>query len=180
MDNASRKSAPPDKADAIIVLGAKVWAGGQPSPALLRRTLHAVDLFQRGRAEVLIFSGGIKKNPPSEADVMRRIAVERGVCEDNIVMENTARTTLDSAVACSRIIRRNGWSTALLVTDRYHMIRSTILFRLCGVKVSCSPAQYREFGPKRWKWWYWHLRELLALPWSLVRIYAQKIKKAGP
>jgi uncharacterized SAM-binding protein YcdF (DUF218 family) len=177
---APRKSGPPGKADVIIVLGAKVWAGGNPSPAMLRRTLHAVDLYQRGLADVLIVSGGRMEHPPSEAEVMQRIAVEQGISKDNIVMENTARTTLDSAVACSRILRRNGWSTAWLVTDRYHMIRSSILFRVCGVKASGSPPQYREFGPRLWKWWYWHLREFLALQWSLVRVYIQKIKKNDP
>lgn len=176
-NTAARQSFQPNKADVIIVLGAAVWAGGIPSPALLRRVLHALDLFKRGLSDILLVSGGIGKNPPSEAEIMRRIAIEHGVAADQIIMEDTAKTTFDSAVACSRIIYSHGWSKALLVTDRYHMTRSAVLFRLCGVNVHCSPAEHRGFGPRRWKWWYWHLREFMALPWSILRFYAHKIKR---
>lgn len=171
------KSLSPDKSDVIIVLGAKVRTGGLPSPALRRRILHAVDLFQRGFSDVLIVSGGIGKHPPSEAEMMKRIAVEHGVPQEKIVMEDTAKTTLDSAVACARMIRRNGWSTALLVTDRFHMLRSAILFRLCGAKVNCSPAEYHGIGPSTWKWWYWYVREFLALQRSIFRFYARKARR---
>jgi len=174
---ASRPSFRPDKSDVIIVLGAKIRPGGLASPALRRRMLHAIDLFQRGLSDVLIVSGGMGEHPPSEAEMMRRIAVEHGVPQEKIVMEDTAETTLDSALACSRMIRRSSWSTALLVTDRFHMTRSAVLFRLCGVNIRCSPAKDRTFGPKRWKWWYWHLRELIALPWSLGCLFIRRVKR---
>jgi vancomycin permeability regulator SanA len=50
---------PPEAYDVIVVLGAAVWPGGQPSPTLQRRTLHAVDLLQRGYATYLLVTGGL-------------------------------------------------------------------------------------------------------------------------
>ncbi len=44
--------APPVAYDVIVVLGAAVWPGGQPSPALQRRILHAVDLLAAGLCRV--------------------------------------------------------------------------------------------------------------------------------
>jgi len=85
---ASNKLHQKDKADVIIVLGAAVWAGGVPSPALRRRALHAVELFQQGLSDVLIVSGGIGKNPPSEARIMRRLAVQQGISEKKLLWKN--------------------------------------------------------------------------------------------
>ena len=55
--------------DVIVVLGAAVWPGGQPSPALQRRVMHAVDLMQRGYAAYLLVTGGMGQYPPTEASV---------------------------------------------------------------------------------------------------------------
>jgi len=164
----------PDTTDVIIVLGAAVWAGGVPSPALRRRVMHAVELFHQGLSDVLIVSGGIGKNPPSEARIMRRLAQEHGISEDKIVMEESAQSTLDSAVACSQILQKNRWSRAVLVTDRYHITRAAILFRLFGINVTCSTPEFMGFGPQRWKWWAWHFREFMALLWNLLRYYARR------
>ena len=71
--------APPVTYDAIVVLGAAVWPGGQPSPALQRRVMHAVDLLQQGYAAYLLVTGGVGKYPPTEAEVMQRLAVAHGI-----------------------------------------------------------------------------------------------------
>ena len=71
--------APPVAYDVIVVLGAAVWPGGQPSPALQRRILHAVDLWQQGYAVYLLVTGGVGKYPPAEAAVMQRLAVAHGI-----------------------------------------------------------------------------------------------------
>ena len=69
--------AAPRAYDVIVVLGAAVWPGGQPSPALQCRVLHAVDLLQRGYALHLLVTGGVGQYPPAEAEVMT-FAVSQG------------------------------------------------------------------------------------------------------
>src|SRR6185503_13743198 len=51
-------------ADALVVLGARVMPGGVPSGALLARVEKAVELYQRGLAPRLVFSGGIGVHAP--------------------------------------------------------------------------------------------------------------------
>src|SRR5882724_3797868 len=65
--------------DVIVVLGAAVWPGGQPSPTLQRRVMHAVDLMQQGYAVYLLVTGGMGHYPPTEAEVMQRLAVAHGI-----------------------------------------------------------------------------------------------------
>ena len=165
------------KSDVIIVLGAAVWQGGRPSPAILRRVLHAVNLLNAGRAPFIIFTGGLGKHPPSEAIVMQAVAEKEGVEEEKMVLEEKATSTYESALNCIKIMRDRNWSTAIIVSDSYHVFRSVFLFRLLGVKaVGSSAPGGRESNPT-WKWLYYHLREIAAIPWYLILVFINKHSK---
>ncbi len=45
------------------------------------------------------------------------------------IIENKARTTLENAAYTSRIIKKNGFDSVILVTSHYHMPRSYFLLR---------------------------------------------------
>ncbi len=160
------------KFDAVIVLGAAVWAGGKPSPTLLRRTRHGAKLVLEGEAPVLMVTGGVGAHPPAEAVVMRGIALEEGVGEDAIVVEDSAADTLDSGWACSAIMRCRGWSRALIVTDDFHLARTVTIFRWLGIQAggSAAPGTREDLG--WWGWIYYWLRELAAWPWTVLRMIA--------
>lgn len=89
--------------DAIIVLGAEVYADGRPSVALRRRVVHGIELLKSGAADRIVFSGGPKKGLPAEARVMRQLAVVQGVYDDQIILEEASQSTLGNAAACSLI-----------------------------------------------------------------------------
>ena len=135
--------APPTAYDVIVVLGAAVWPDGQPSPALQRRVLHAVDLLQRGYAAYLLVTGGVGKYPPAEAAVMQRLAVAHGIPPQHILCEDQATSTFASALRCCDMLRQRGWSRVLVVTDRYHLPRALFAFWSCGLRAvgQCSPGQ---------------------------------------
>jgi uncharacterized SAM-binding protein YcdF (DUF218 family) len=160
--------APPVAYDVIVVLGAAVWPGGQPSPALQRRVLHAVDLLQRGYAAYLLVTGGVGKYPPAEATVMQRLAVAQGIPPQYILCEEQATSTFASALRCCDLLRQHGWSRVLLVTDRYHLPRALFAFWSCGLCAVGSAAPGKPARRLRRRW-YCYLREGLALPWYLVR-----------
>src|SRR5436190_16587366 len=94
------KQAAPRTYDVIVVLGAAVWPDEQPSPALRRRVLHAVDLLQRGYASHLLVTGGVGKHPPAEAEVMQCLAVAHGIPHASIVLEDQATSPFESACRC--------------------------------------------------------------------------------
>jgi len=163
------------KTDVIVVLGAAVRPGGRPSPTLRRRTLHAIRQFEQGFSDFMIFTGGTGRHSPSEAEVMRRLAAEHGIPDDRLILEETAASTLDSAFACARIIREKGWSTAFVVSDRYHLFRSVSLFRRLGIQAyGSAPAEEKSHSIPR-KLRYAIVREWIAFPWSLIRLYVRRI-----
>ncbi len=154
----------------IVVLGAAVWSRGQPSPALRRRTLHGGRLLLAGKAAKIIASGGLGEHPPSEAKVMRGLLVAQGVPEQAIILDENSFTTFDSAVQAKVLMRANGLEEAIIVTDRYHILRGLLAFRAMGVRAtgSCPAVRFGDIPPRKWLWYY--LRELAALPWYLARL----------
>ena len=173
----SGKSDQSDGVDVIVVLGAAVWEHGMPSPALRRRMLHAVELFHSGISDILLVTGGVGKYPPSEAEVMRRLAAEHGVVKEKIIMEEAAKSTLESAIFCSDIIKKNGWSTALIVTDKFHLFRSILLFRQFGIRVIGSACKSGKIEMGRLRWSRMILREALAVPWSIILAWILKARQ---
>ena len=154
--------------DVIVVLGAAVWEHGVASPSLKRRMKYAIKFLQNNRANWLLLTGGVGKYPPSEAKVMKRLAMDAGISEKNIVLEESGTTTWSSAKECSRIILEKNWSRVILITDSYHAMRSILAFRCFGIKASISCPPKGHVGTSLWRWWYFHMREIGALTWYIV------------
>ena len=165
------------EADVIVVLGAAVRKTGAPSPALRRRVLHAVNLMREGRSQAMLLTGGLGEYPPTEAEVMRKIALQEGIPAERIFLEQEATTTFESVLLCTRIMRQHGWSSAIVVSDPYHLFRTTATFRAFGIRAVGSAAEGGRQYNRFWKWGYYYLREVVALPWYLLLVVAEKMKR---
>ena len=127
--------------DTIVVLGAAQYVG-RPSPVLRARLDHALELWERGMAPTLIFTGGMGNgDTTSEAAVSRVYALRHGVPDTAILMENEGRTTRESLAAVSEIMRARQMRTAILVSDPFHMLRLRILSTQYGVNAYTSPTK---------------------------------------
>lgn len=156
-------------ADVIIVLGSAVWPNEQPSPSLRARTERAIELYRDGYASHLILSGGLGRHPPEEAEVMRRLAVEAGIPDEVLVLDEEARSTRESLVRGREIMQQGGWDTAIIVSDPFHMKRSLLMAEDIGITAYGSPAlgSPTYTGPARR--FYYTSREVVALWWYLVQ-----------
>lgn len=138
-----------EPADAIVVLGAAQYVG-RPSPVLRARLDHAIDLWNRGLAPQVIFTGGTGTgDTTSEAAVSRVYAMRHGVPDTAILLENEGRTTRESIAAVSAIMRARHMRSAILVSDPFHMLRLRILSRQFGVKSYTSPTQTSPISANR-------------------------------
>ncbi|UCH20855.1 MAG: YdcF family protein [Deltaproteobacteria bacterium] len=158
------------KSEVIVVLGARVLDGGFPSVPLKRRVAHAVELIQKGHAQFLLLTGGTGKYPPSEAVMMKRLAESYGISASHIILDETAASTMQNAAACARIMKKNRWSKATIVTDGFHLKRSLLAFRHFGISAIGSSPVDRDDNRAGWRWWYQRGKEVLALVWYLIRI----------
>jgi uncharacterized SAM-binding protein YcdF (DUF218 family) len=149
------------KADAIVVLGCRSSAG------LTRRVDVAVRLFQAGAAPVLLLSGG-GAGQEAEAEIMRRMALARGVPEAALLIEPESRDTVGNARRSARLLAARGGHSVLLVSDRVHLPRAALLFRLAGLHVAAWAAPRPP--STRWGWEIDPaIRECAALPRSLAQ-----------
>jgi uncharacterized SAM-binding protein YcdF (DUF218 family) len=127
-------------ADAAIVLGAAVERGGRPSPSLRVRTQHAIALYRSGQVKTLFLTGGLGRNAPTEAEAMRRLALDAGVPDSALVLDETATSTQESIDAAAREAAARGWDTVLVVTEPFHTLRARRMARDAGLDAYASPA----------------------------------------
>jgi len=154
--------------DAIVVLGAAQYVG-RPSPVLRARLDHALDLWQRGLAPRLIFTGGTGVgDTTSEAAVSRNYALKHGVPDTAILMEDKGRTTQESLAAVSAIMHARQMRTAILVSDPFHMLRLRILSTQYGVDAYTSPTKTSPISANKAQAFAYVLSESIKVPMMIV------------
>lgn len=157
------------KGDALVVLGARVLPGGVPSGALRARVEKAVALYLRGVAPRLVFSGGVGEHEPSEAKVMRDLAVSLGVPEEVCLLEEQSHSTDENARFSLNLVEPD--ARIVLVSDPYHLLRARQVFRTYGREVMVAPALMTDRNLSLIDRVYWTFREawvLLLRPSLLV------------
>ena len=154
--------------DVIVVLGAAQYVG-RPSPVLRARLDHALDLWQRGLAPVLIFTGGTGAgDTTSEAAVSRVYALKHGVPDTAILLEHEGKTTRQSLAAVSAIMQARQMRTAILVSDPFHMLRLRILSTQYGVNAYTSPTQTSPISANKGQALGYVLSESIKVPMMIV------------
>lgn len=120
-------------ADAIVVFGAAEYSG-HPSPVLKARLDHALNLFHRGVAPVVITTGGAASDPTyTEGGVGEDYLMRRGVPERSLIAETQARDTSESAARVAVIMHANGLHSCVAVSDAYHVFRIRKLLEHEGI-----------------------------------------------
>ncbi len=125
-------------ADAIGVFGAAEY-DGRPSPVYRARLDHALALYKRGIAPLLITLGGNGGDQYNEGAVGREYLVSKGISESVIIAETESRNTEESARRISVIVRANGLQRLVIVSDGTHMFRIHEICAANGLDVLTSP-----------------------------------------
>lgn len=151
LDAIGHRQDPGGKWDAIVVAGCGVNPDGRASLALVRRTTKAVELWQAGRAPVIVLTGGSgKRTPLTEAEAAAVVARSLGVPDRNLILESRSIDTAENARFVSQITSAQ---RIIVVTDTYHVRRCEWFFRrhfntVVGVGV-VSPNVQRALGAFR-------------------------------
>ncbi len=127
-------------ADAIAVFGAAEY-NGRASPVLTARLEHALDLYRRGLAPLLISLGGGVDPLYSEGAVGRDFFLIHGVPDRSIIAETSSSDTEESVNRLAAIARENHLRTILVVSDGTHLFRIQQLCQAQGLHVLLSPRE---------------------------------------
>jgi uncharacterized SAM-binding protein YcdF (DUF218 family) len=151
------------------VLGTQVLSGGRPSRTLEARVRHAARLYAEGEVGLIIPTGGLGEHPPSEAEVMARILREEGVPEDDLLLEDRALNTWDSARLVAGMAEKLGVGGVLVVTDPLHCVRALAAFEKAGLRAWAEPVYSSPMWRGRWMRRGQLAREIGALIWYRIR-----------
>lgn len=139
-------------ADAIVVLGAAAY-DARPSPVFTERIRHGIDLYERGHAKVLVFTGGYGDGARfSESQVARTYALRAGVPDDAILIETLSRTTHQNLARSRDLLSDHNLQRVIVVSDPLHMARALRLSRSLGIDAVGSPTPSSRFRSFRTQW----------------------------
>ena len=139
--------------ECIIVLGS--------IKAAKYRVPVAVDAYKAGRAGKIMLCGGKLRDFPnekySESEHMRQAALEFGVAEEDIILENSSQNTVENILFALVELQRqfclNNVRRVLLVTTAYHMRRSLAIARyLFPAHITIVPCPANDTNTRRDTW----------------------------
>ena len=127
-------------ADAIAVFGAAEYSG-RPSPVYHARLDHAVSLYQRQIAPVVITLGGgsQRDSGQTEGGVGRDYLLANGVPFAAIIAETNTFTTGQQVRRLAQIAHDHDFHHLVVVSDPTHLFRIQQLCELNGLDVYTSP-----------------------------------------
>ena len=122
------ESVPP--APVALVLGARVFPSGTPSPFLAARLDLAHRLYRNGKVRVVLVSGDNMAPEYNEPDAMRTYLIRAGMPPEAVIADYAGFDTYDS---CARARRIFGVEQLVIVTQGYHLPRAVATGRALGV-----------------------------------------------
>lgn len=132
-------------ADCAIVLGGAAWHN-KPSPVFKERLNHAIKLYLEGRVGALVLTGGKGAGAPySEGEVARDYCLERNIPEHALFMEGHSTTTIQNLEEAGKILAKQNFRSALVVSDPWHLKRGVLIARRLGLEASPSGTRTSRF-----------------------------------
>lgn len=165
----------PDLHAPILVLGAGVYADGEPTQVLEARLRGGLDLFRSGKGTWFLLSGDNRTASYNEPAAMKRWLARQGVPADRIVLDFAGRRTYDSLKRARLVF---GVQKAYLVTSDFHLPRALYLAHHLGVDAIGVATSTGEHGlGARVAFW---SREILARHKALFDLWFPPDVVLGP
>ena len=146
----------PEKSDLIVIM-----AGGN-----VERGLAVADAYQRGLAPRVFMAREVPPDGyallkerevdyPESVDLMRMLLEELGIPQSAFfTSDRPSKSTFEEAHLVREVVRKNGYSSLIVITTPYHCRRTWLSFRKVfekdAVRVFMLPSSYSDFKPEDW------------------------------
>ena len=142
-------------AQVAIVLGASAKKNA-PSPVLAARADGAIALFERGKVEKILVTGDSAEPTYDEVAPVKAYLLEAGIPPQDIFLDHSGFDTYSSMY---RARHDYGVTSAIVVTQDFHMPRALFLAKHVGIRASglittegeSPPYDYAREIPASWK-----------------------------
>lgn len=97
----------------------------------------ALEMYNEGRVKKLILSGGSegisnKNNEKiAEADIMKKLLAEKGVNEQDLILENTSNSTIENGINVANILNglKEDIQKLMLISSEFHLKRCMAIMK---------------------------------------------------
>ncbi|MGV9669289.1 YdcF family protein [Gordonia sp. NPDC003504] len=131
------------RADVIVVLGGEHDG----------REQYGIDLARRGYAPVVLLSDPYDRFDGKKPDpVMDRACASSTSTVQVICFRPDPSTTVGEAMFAAKLAREHGWSSMIVVSWRFHLVRARYIFEQCDAGTLIMRSVPREY-PKSLAYW---------------------------
>ena len=154
-------------AKVAIVLGARVYDNGNPSPMLADRLATGVELYKLGKVDKLLLSGDHGTTTYDEVNVMLQYCLDRGVPEEDVFTDHAGFDTYDTMYRARDVFKV---TDALVVTQQFHLPRAVYIARTLGLDATGVVADIQPYYSE----WRFALREWPARVKAFFQLHLTK------
>lgn len=133
-----------------IVLGAGVKKNGKPGCFLKQRLDDSVYLYNKGIIKKVLVSGDNGEKSYDEISAMNQYLLNAGIPQNKIFGDYAGFDTYSTMSRASKVF---GIKDAVIVTQKFHLIRSVYLAQQKGIKAvgySSSSKGQRQYFTREW------------------------------
>ncbi|MGL5006758.1 MAG: ElyC/SanA/YdcF family protein [Plesiomonas sp.] len=115
---------------AIVVLGYALNPDGSMHDILIKRLEKALELTNQSPQALVIVTGGVPHNNQTEADLMQKWLVQKGVDAKRIVQDNYATSTVENALYSRYALTQHRIKQAVVLSSGSHVRRGQALLQI--------------------------------------------------
>jgi SanA protein len=123
---------------AALVLGAGIRNNQYPSTVLQNRLDTAIKLYTEKKIDTVLVSGDNSSVYYNEPEVMKNYLLQQGIPEQSIVQDFAGYRTIDSCWRAKNVFKA---TDLYIITQQFHIPRSTFLCKMIGINVAPVPAE---------------------------------------
>ena len=128
------------KADYLIVLGSGLYHDKETLVMIKRINRAALYLLNNVDCKVIVSGGITDNNKLSEAEVMKKLLLQRHIQEDRIIIEDKSKNTVENIHNSLNIISDKNKKIVICSSD-YHVLRARLIAKKNGYDTSSISSQ---------------------------------------
>ena len=148
--------------ECIVVLGAALNKDGSPSKMLENRLDLSIELYKKGVAPKLLFSGDNGQVVYNEVDAMKNYAVNAGVPKEDIFLDHAGFSTYESVYRANHIFKVE---SMVVVTQKYHLYRALYGCRRLNIQALGAASDQKVYKGQDMR----EIREIMARDKDFVK-----------
>lgn len=165
--------------DAVIIPGYPFDPEGKMNAIYRMRLAWAFELYETGRTQYIILSGGAVHSPYVEAEIFAMYLMGKGIPADALILERNAEHSMENVFYSMEIAEKYGFEKVAVATDMWQsgMIQFLAMVEKHDIsQVDFIPARFSIVN-RYWKSFDFEIDHQLAFKEEFVPLFARKDKK---